>query len=112
MTQCLLLLLLLCYLPHLIYSLGDNEIFSISTTIPNLFIASVTIIVLFIVVICLFKLICIRRDILRDQTVYSESQRNSQTNERTEEQPVETETPPTYSIAIEMYDNSRSGDEV
>ena len=111
MTRTLLLLLLLFCLTNCISSLGDNEIFTISTTIPNLFIASVTIVVLFIVVLCLFKLTCIRRDILRDQSVYLESQRGSRTTDRPE-QPVETEIPPAYDIAIEMYDNPRNGEEV
>lgn len=111
MSQTVLLLLLSFCLACCVSSLGDNEIFSLSTTIPNLFIASVTIVVLFIVVLCLFKISCIRRDILRDQSAYMELQRRFQTSETPEEQRVETETPPTYSIAIEMYDNPR-GEEV
>ena len=95
-------------------SLTENEILSISITLPNIGIAMVTIIVLCIIIYCVAKLMCLRKEIILRQMLDTELQNvlSRQTESNQQQQPVETENPPSYQIAIEMYDNSSNSDEV
>ena len=110
--MCLYTVLLFTSLLTEVSSLTENEILSISTSIPNVLIALLTIIVLCVVIFCLAKLMCLRKELLLRQLQDLELQRGTvQQTEPPEDAPVETENPPSYHIAIEMYENSSSNSE-